>query len=106
MITGLLSNYIFMLLPCYEVDCPYPVSSAGKPAEKPTWYPGGPPLSLLPLPIPGTESLWGSNVCSKCPSFCNGHYLKHEAHIKWVSQNGSESCKRVPPRVGIEEYVK
>ena len=27
MVTGLPSNYIFMLLPCYEVDCPHPVSS-------------------------------------------------------------------------------
>ena len=55
MVTGLPSNYIFMLLPWFEVDCPHPVCAKGKPAEEPTWYPGGPPLSLLPLPIPDPE---------------------------------------------------
>ena len=48
MVTGLPTNYIFMLLPCLE------------PKER----------------------------------------------IKWVSEKGSESCQRVPPRVVIEEYVK
>ena len=55
MVTGLPSIYIFILLPCYEVDCPHPVCTKGNPAEEPTWYPGGPPLSLLPLPIPDPE---------------------------------------------------
>ena len=106
MVTGLPSNYIFMILPCYEVDCPHPVCAKGKLVEEPMWYPGGPPLSLLPLPIPDPERLLGSNVCTKCPGFCNSHYLEHEEHIKWVTENGSDSCQRVPPRVVIEEYVK
>ena len=45
-------------------------------------------------------------VCTKCPRFCNGHYLEPEEHIKWVTENRSDSCQRVPPRVVIEEYVK
>ena len=69
MVTGLPSNYIFMPLPCYEVDCPHPVCAKGKPAEEPTWYPGGPPLSLLPLLIPDPERPWGPSYALNVPVF-------------------------------------
>ena len=88
MVIGLPSNNIFMLLPCYEVDCPHPVCTKGKLVEEPTWS----------LPIPDPERSWGSDVCTKCPGFCNGHYLEPKARIKWVSKRGSESCQKVPPK--------
>ena len=36
MVTGLPSNYIFLLLPCYEADCPHPECAKGKPADEQT----------------------------------------------------------------------
>ena len=106
MVTGLPSNYIFLLLPCYEADCPHPECAKGKPADEQTWYPGGPPLSLLPVPIQDPERPWGSKECTKCHGFCCGHYLEPEAHIRWVAEKGDNSCEKVPPRYQIEQYVK
>lgn len=49
MVQGL-PSYIFFLMCCFKKDCPHPRCRAGPPKNKPTWYPGGPSLSLLPLP--------------------------------------------------------
>ena len=46
----------------------------GKPDLECTWYPGGPPLTHLPLPLPDPDRPWGSPSCTTCKGFCAGHY--------------------------------
>ncbi len=72
MVSGL-PSYVFFLLCCYKKDCPHPRCQAGPPQTISTWYPGGPPLSHLPLPIPDKERPWGG-TCSTCKGVCSGHY--------------------------------
>ena len=73
MVCGL-PSYVFFLLCCYKENCPHPQCQAGPPSITPTWYPGGPPISHLPLPVPDPERPWGNNTCSSCVAPCSGHY--------------------------------
>ena len=75
---------------CYKKDCPHPRCKAGPPQSNPTWYPGGPSLSQLPLPIPDPERPWGS-TCSNCKGFCSGHYK-----IQLVDVCDGEALSKVP----------
>ena len=75
MVTGLLS-YSFMLLCCFKSGCKHPRCLEGKqPGTPDTWYPGGPPLTHLPLPKPDPSRPWGGS-CSTCKDFCSGHYCE------------------------------
>lgn len=40
------------------------------------WFPGGPSLSSIPLPLPDPAHPWGSSNCSTYSGLCTGHYLK------------------------------
>lgn len=106
MVQGLPPNYLFMLLPCYKPECPHPECAKGKPEKEHTWFPGGPPLSTLPIPIPDPGKPWGGQ-CNKCIGNCTGHYLTPE-HINYLStnDNATNSCQIKPPRELIKEYVK
>ena len=73
MVNGLPSQYVFYLLCCYDKECLHPLCKLGHPPATPTWYPGGLPLTHLPLPVADAEHTWGS-PCSKCKGFCPGHY--------------------------------
>ena len=73
MIQGLPSQYIFFLYCCYQENCIHPLCQAGKPASPPCWYPGDPPLTHLPLPVPDESSPWGGESCKTCKS-CAGHF--------------------------------
>ncbi len=54
----------------------------------PQWFSGSPPVSCILLPIPDPDLYWGSMSCSKCTSFCSGHFLTPE-------NNGKENkCTR------------
>ena len=103
MVPELPTNYLFMLLPCYHPQCSHPECTKGKPLVEPTWYPGGPPLSFLPLPIPDPLRPWGG-PCEKCVDVCTGHFLKPEDHIKLLKEKRTVSCQQ-PPRGLIEQYV-
>ena len=46
-----------------------------------TWFPGGPDISYIPLPIPDPSRTWGNKECQECSNFCAGHYLSPEAAI-------------------------
>jgi hypothetical protein len=61
-------------------------------------------LTYIPLPIPDPKRKWGSK-CDTCVGACSGHYLSPEDNIKWVKENGSESCVQ-PPRQVIGDYFK
>jgi hypothetical protein len=105
MIPGLPTNYLFMLKPCYIPECPHPEYLKGKPSVEPTWYPGGPPLSFLPLPILDPIRTWGAS-CKKCRDICTGHYLKPEQHIEWIKENGDDASQKITPRAQNEKFVE
>lgn len=52
LVPGLPNKYVFHLTCCYQDECIHPLCKDGRPAVEPTWYPGGPPLSFTPLPVP------------------------------------------------------
>ena len=44
-----------------------------------TWFPGGPPLTYIPLPVSDPERPWaGGKDSADCTEFCAGHYLTPE----------------------------
>ena len=73
MVKNLPTQYIFFLLCCYDAGCPHPVCQSGPPALPYRWYPDGPLLTELPLPVYDPERQWGS-TCSSCSGVCSGHY--------------------------------
>lgn len=95
-ITGL-SSYHFFLLCCYKSDCPHPRCQAGRPQSISTWYPGGPALNVLPLPVPDTDRPWGCTSCSTCKGFCAGHYK-----LKLVDITNKKELSAVPSPPSVE----
>ena len=85
-----LPSYVFFLKCCYKQGCPHPRCQAGPPPVLPTWYPGGPTLNQLPLPVPDPKRQWGS-ACSNCKGFCSGHY-----RTQLVDVCNAEGLSRVP----------
>ena len=71
------SQYCFMLKCCYEPDCEHPVCSGGD-SRVSNWFPNGPSISYIPLPIPDPDKPWGSSTCDKCAGMCSGHFLMPE----------------------------
>ena len=60
MIPNLPSQYILMLLCCYQPDCCHPLCKHCPPTSPSKWYTGGPPITHLPLPVLDEQRLWGS----------------------------------------------
>jgi hypothetical protein len=75
-------KYIFYLRCCYKEDCIHPDCQAGRPEKEVTWYPGGPPIDFLPLPLADPERPYNGicEVCTKEP--CSGHYMKYEKLLR------------------------
>ena len=96
MVKDIPQNYVFMLLPCFEKNCPHKVCKQGK--KQWIWYDGGPNLSVLPLPVPDPQRPWGGS-CKSCPDFCAGHYLSPESVIDQVKKHGIKSCLKPPSHV-------
>ena len=74
MVQGLPSMYIFFLKCCFQPGCEHPICSLGPPSKCPCWYPEGPPLSHIPLPVQDPSRPWGGQNCDTCKGFCAGHY--------------------------------
>ena len=55
MVPNLPSQFVFYLICCFEKTCPHPVCQKGPPAAPYRWYPNGPLITELPLPIPDPE---------------------------------------------------
>jgi hypothetical protein len=104
MVQDLPENYIFMLLPCYKQECTHPVCCKGRPENEPTWFKDGPPLSLIPLPIPDPEKPYGGK-CEKCEECCTGHYLAPQLQYDWIKKNGKMSFVSPPSKV-LKTFVK
>jgi len=74
MVCNLPTQYVFLLVCCYKPTCLHLLCQKGKPLSVPTWYPNGPPVTTLPLPIPDPDRPWGNANCPQCKGFCAGHY--------------------------------
>ena len=99
MVTGL-PSYIFYLICCYNSDCPHPRCHSGPPQDVLTWFPGGPPLTHLPLPLLDPEHPWGNPTCSSCKGFCSGHYT---TQLVDVTDNGALTKIAQPPSVTLKQ---
>ena len=102
MVMGLPSQYIFYLLPCYSSECPHPICQKGKPSQEELWYPNGPPLSYLPLPIPDQNRPYGGK-CDSC-SVCYGHYINPREAFSNGSGGDASLC--TPPSEVISNFFK
>ena len=78
MVPGLPSQYVYMLVCCYEPQCCHPVCKTGPLPSTLTWYSGGPPVTERPLPVVDQERPWGvgggGSTCQSCRGTCSGHY--------------------------------
>ena len=52
-------QYCFMLKCCYKAGCPHPFCCAGNSLAL-QWFPDGPTVTYIPLPIPDPNQQWGS----------------------------------------------
>ena len=86
-----LPSYIFFLICCYKKDCPHPRCQQGRPQNPVTWYPGGPAVTTLPLPVPDVARPWGSTTCTTCKSACSGHYK-----LQMVDVTNKEDLASIP----------
>ena len=74
MVKGLPASCVFYLRCCYQTDCIHPRCSSGENILF-NWYPDGPALKYLPLPILDPQRPWGNPSCNDCKGICNGHYI-------------------------------
>lgn len=98
-------KYIFCLSCCYETDCIHPLCQEGPPQEEYRWYPGGPPLSFLPIPSPDPARPYGQTDCQDCEGQCLGHYLKVDELWNLVSKMKGQNVHHDPPsKTILEEF--
>lgn len=64
-----------------------------------TWYPNGPSVSILPLPILDAQRVWGQTDCPDCVGFCHGHYLKLTDNV-----TEKEEFIATPPSIVISDF--
>ena len=75
-VPNLPQQYIFFSFVVTSLTVHIPCScQIGRPESPYWWYPQGPPITTLPLPIADPKRPWGSSMCSTCKGFCSGHYL-------------------------------
>ena len=60
-IPSLPEQYLFGLVCCFYRNCLHPVCQSGKEGTHLEWYPRGPKLGYIPLPIPDPKYEWGKN---------------------------------------------
>ena len=80
-IKDLPSQYIFLLVCCFERDCEHPLCQKGKEHIAMEWYPQGLSLDKLPLPVPDPKKPWSSTSCSTCSGFFAGHYFQKQIFL-------------------------
>ena len=106
MLKNLPCHYIFGLHVCYQQDCPHPICSSQSTCQPLQWYPGGPAVNYVPLPVPDT-STWGSEECSKCKEdgkpVCHGHYMGPCETVEH-NRNGGLGEVRVPPSQVLKDF--
>ena len=78
MVKGYPVQYVYYLICCFKKDCFHPLCQreAGCELSNIQWFPDGPSIEAIPLPVPDPNRQWGNTSCSECKGFCAGHYLK------------------------------
>ena len=108
MVTNLPSQYAFALHACHEAGCPHPVCRSGDGQEFLLWYPGGPPVTYIPFPVPANET-WGSSECRTCKDngkmMCHGHYMTPQESIEHIVKRGGSGEVRLPPSQVLKDFV-
>ena len=103
LMTGYPSQYIYYLLCCFQPGCIHPLCKryVGKSRSELSWFPGGPPLTYLPIPIPDPERPWGNNSCKQCSGFCSGHFLTPKEAL-----SAHAVAMTTPPSAMIQQAFK
>lgn len=104
MVPGLPEQYMFLLRCCLQPDCihPFCLKAQDNPDCIPrVWYPLGPSIKYLPIPVPDPERHWGRSNCLECCGLCNGHYMKPE-NLATADDEGTAG--EAPPSAIIREF--
>lgn len=96
-------KYILCLTCCYKESCIHPLCKEGEPSDDVRWYPGGPPMSFIPLPTPDPNRCYGREDCEECKGLCSGHFLKLDDLWEHVS-NGGKLLSEPPSEVLLKEF--
>ena len=99
MVPNLPDKYVFFLKCCCQPGfCQKKVANPSTDIPS-TWYPNGPPVSSLPLPVLDFQRGWGQTDCPDCVGSCHGHYLK-------VTDDFTDNEKFIatPPSVVISNF--
>ena len=78
---GLPPQYLYVLKCCLAEDCPHPLCKSSQPVKDLNWFPGGPSIDWIPIPIPDLKRPWGCSKCDSCTGFCSGHFLSPEEAV-------------------------
>lgn len=105
MLKNVPTKYIFFLRCCYRDDCIHPNCQAGCPQDEVTWYPGGPPIDFLPLPLADPDRPHQGS-CKVCKDSCSGHYMKYENLLDRYLDKPELKCLQRPSVFILEAYQK
>ena len=88
-----LPHYVFFLVCCHKPGCPHPLCKNPRPNAPVLWYPNGPCITNLPLPVPDPNFVFGGQ-CDRCKGQCAGPYK-----ITYVDVTDEEQLKTIsyPP---------
>ena len=77
LVPGYPSQYVYFLRCCLDSTCIHPLCQrlTGHDLNQYKWFPGGPSVCTIPMPVPDPARPW-NGACSDCKQFCAGHYLK------------------------------
>ena len=69
--------------PCQYATCIIPLCKrlAGSDLNQYKWFPGGPSVTAIPIPIGDPTRPW-NGTSSDCKQFCAGHYLKPQEALQ------------------------
>lgn len=102
MVQGYPQQYIYFLLACFKPGCPHGLCQrlVGSSRNDFLWFPNGPPLLQIPVPVVDPARPWGGSSCTECNGHCSGHYLKPEESLISFSEPSE------PPSCVIQRAVK
>ena len=95
-----------MLKCCYKPTFPHPFCCVGD-SQSLRWFPDGPNITFIPLPIPDPDQPWGSTNYKKCDGTCYGHLLNISStcygHLLNISKEYHLPAMSKPPSVIMKE---
>ena len=97
---GTWTSFTVLLVCCFSEGCPHPLCQSGQTHSEMTWFPGGPSVKWIPLPVPDPKRPWGSLNCDSCTGFCSGHFLYPEDALK-----SNDPCMSQPPSHLLKDFL-